>query len=349
MGKGIANVIATDAMTDLHSDFFKKSHRLVFSQLALSPVEHDIFALFLTKLNKEQWQSFLNKETIESPQYNFSSDVICEWFGIEKKYLYSTLRDPARRLSGKMIGVMDDTNKRFKFRTLFKEVMYENGELTIVPNDRLINEYLSISQGHSQVPHKTFRNIQKEHAKRLYTMLCRFKDEHTGLHPQTIEDLHAFFGLLDDKGKLLKKTYAVTGNLINRIIKPAILEIDEKESLIEFFIDEKTGNYGFSYQKRGRKVIAIKFLFRWRKKVNKAEAEERNKLANQLPTFELALLTYQIVLEFTEEDSGNPSVEELNNLMANAGALMENSKMLDAEFMIKFAMAMNEAKKRASV
>ncbi|PSU44273.1 replication initiation protein [Photobacterium frigidiphilum] len=340
----MGNVIATAGMKDLHSDFFKKSHRLVFSQLALSPVEHDIFALFLTKLNKEQWQSFLNKETIDSPQYNFSSDVLCEWFGIEKKYLYSTLRDPARRLSGKSIGVMDDVKRRFKFQTLFKEVRYEDGELTIVPNDLLISEYLSISQGHSQVPHRIFRQIEKEHAKRLYTILCRFKGGNNVLHPQSIDDLHAFFGLLDDKGKLLKRTYAVTGNLINRIIKPAIQEIDEKESLINFQVDEKTGNYGFSYLKKGRKIVAIRFLFSWLEKTNKAEEECRKKLELELSTFDKAVLVYDLVQQYQEGECGNPTVEELNNLVANASLLMENGKLLDAEFMMKFAGAMNEAK-----
>ncbi|ANU39483.1 replication initiation protein [Vibrio scophthalmi] len=334
------NVISTTGMNELHSEFFKKSHRIVFSQLALSPIEHDIFALFLTKLSKEQWESFLENKTPESPQYQFCSDVLCDWFGIEKKYLYSTLKNPARRLSGKSIGVMDENKQRFNFRSLFKEVRYEDGMLTITPNDLLINEYLCISQGHSQVPHKTFRSIEKEHAKRLYTMLCRFKDEHHTLHPQMIEDLHAFFGLLDDKGKLLKKTYAVTGNLVNRIIKPSIKEISEKEPNISFDIDDKTGNYGFSYVKKGRKVTGIKFLFKWRQKVNKQEAEERRKLAYQLSPLEAAYETYEKVkLISSNTEQLFFSREELNNLLQHTAPLVDRGKDFSTEFMLNYAIA----------
>ncbi len=340
-----SNVISTTGMNDLHSEFFKKSHRIVFSQLALTPVEHDIFALFLTKLSKEQWDSYLDNRTPDSPQYQFCSDVLCDWFHIEKKYLYSTLRDPARRLSGKSIGVMDEGKQRFKFRSLFKEVRYEDGVLTITPNDLLINEYLCISQGHSQVPHKTFRFIEKEHAKRLYTMLCRFKEDNHTLHPQSIEDLHAFFGLLDDKGKLLKKTYAVTGNLVNRIIKPSILEIAEKEPHLQFEVDEKTGNYGFTFIKKGRKVTAIKFLFKWNQKVNKQEEQERRKLGYQLSPLEWAYETYAKIQAISASDdmSVSFSKDELDNLMFHTATLVERGKEFTTDFMLKYSMANTKA------
>ena len=37
--------ITSAVSADIHSDFFKKSHALVFSRLSLSPVEHDIFSV----------------------------------------------------------------------------------------------------------------------------------------------------------------------------------------------------------------------------------------------------------------------------------------------------------------
>jgi len=296
--------ITSAVSADIHSDFFKKSHALVFSRLSLSPVEHDIFALLLSRLHKDQWEDFMAGKTPISPSYEFKSKVLCDWFCVEKEDLYNILYKPSERLAGKKIGVIQEGDS-FDFIPLFKRVKYKHGTLTIKPNDELITEYLGISQGHAQIPHKSFRQIKTEHGKRLYTMLCRFKSPNTELHPQTIEDLHGFFGLLDRQGTLLKKTYAVNANFIKRIIKPAIQEIDEKESHIRFLIDDKTGNYGFSYIKEGRKVVGIKFLFKWQL----PEKEVGVKVEKNL-TYEDALKTFADVVD----KRCIPSIEEINNL-----------------------------------
>ena len=296
--------ITSAVSTDIHSDFFKKSHALVFSRLSLSPVEHDIFALLLSRLHKDQWEDFISGKTPISPSYEFKSKVLCDWFCVEKEDLYNILYKPSERLSEKKIGVTHE-GESFDFIPLFKRVQYKNGTLTIKPNDELITEYLGISQGHAQIPHKSFRKIKTEHGKRLYTMLCRFKSPHTELHAQSIEELHGFFGLLDKQGKILKKTYAVNANFIKRIIKPAILEIDDKESRISFQIDEKTGNYGFSYVKDGRKVIGIKFLFKWTQQERSPKASDESQLK-----YDDALKTY---IDIAEKRC-IPSVQEILNL-----------------------------------
>lgn len=263
------NVISTCHTSDLHSDFFKKSHQLVFSQLALSPIEHDIMALFLTRLAKEHWEEYLRGEyRIETvPRYEFTSDVLSEWFNIEKSYLFSTLLKPSDRLSSQKIGIRSETNKSFTFIPLFKRIHYKGGVLTVVPNDELLQEYLCLSQGHSQIPHKQFRSIPLEHGKRLFSMLCRFRYGGT-LHAQTISDLHGFFGLCNQNGKLIKTTYSNTSVFISRIIKTAIASIDQNVPEIEFHLDNKTGNLGYSYVKKGRTIVAINFLFSWADKVN---------------------------------------------------------------------------------
>ncbi|EKO3663289.1 replication initiation protein [Vibrio metschnikovii] len=315
--------ITSAVSADIHSDFFKKSHALVFSRLSLSPVEHDIFALLLSRLHKDQWEDFMAGKTPMSPSYEFKSKVLCDWFCVEKEDLYNILYKPSERLAGKKIGVTQEGNS-FDFIPLFKRVKYQNGTLTIKPNDELITEYLGISQGHAQIPHKSFRKIKTEHGKRLYTMLCRFKSPHTELHPQTIEDLHGFFGLLDKKGTLLKKTYAVNANFIKRIIKPAIQEIDDKEPSICFLIDEKTGNYGFSYIKEGRKVVGLKFLFQW--KLPEKREESKKEL-----TYEDALRTFEDIVD----KRCIPSIEEIENLKANLVKIGTEGYEIESGFFTK--------------
>lgn len=330
------NVITSTAISDVHREFFKKSHQLVFSQLALTPVEHDIFALFLSKLHKDHWENFIthNGKDVDAPQYNFSNQLLSDWFNVEKSQLSAILKKPSSRLAKKVIGIHSDKGD-FDFIPLWKRISYRNGVLTLKPNPELMTEFLGISQGHSQIPQAIFRKIQLEHAKRLYTMLCRFKfnDDSKGLHPQTIDELHAFFGLKDEQGKLIKKTYAVTGNLINRIIKPAIAEIADKEPNIRFLIDEngKKPNYGFRYIKAGRKITAIEFLFEWiPTKMKKPNPAQEKKL-----TLDDAIKTYSALLTKTLL----PNQDELENLKFSMGVLILEGFDFGPEFLTTFKEA----------
>ena len=317
------NVISTCHTSDLHGNFFKKSHQLVFSQLSLSPIEHDMMALFLTRLENEHWQDYLGEHRIEQvPRYEFTSDVLSEWFNIEKSNLYSTLLKPSDRLSGRKIGIKSNFKKSFDFIPLFKRIHYEGGVLTVVPNDELINEYLCLSQGHSQIPHKQFRNIPLEHGKRLFTMLCRFRYSGT-LHSQSISDLHAFFGLCDQNGKLIKTTYSNTSVFITRIIKTAIKSIDENVPEIEFQIDNATGNYGFSYVKKGRTIIAIDFLFSWKDKKQVETIKELTLLD--------AIKTHAEIID----NNIVPSINEIENLKKHMPVMLLDDFIFNEDFVRK--------------
>lgn len=346
------NLVKTERIGQLTSDFFRQAHRLVFSQLSMSPVEHDIFALLLSRLDKDHWvvsdTSVSTPPTIPSPHYSFTSNVLCEWLKVDNRSLYNVIKDPAKRLSEKTIGLQEPNKRRFIFRSLFKQVSYEDGVLTIVPNDLLMNEYLCLSQGHSQIYNDTFTALETDYAKRLYTALCRFKYGQGKLNPFSLEELHAFFGLLDEKGKLIKKTYARTNSFIERIISPAIREIESKERRIKFLIDEKTQNLGWSYKKQGRKITHIEFLFYWVDpvQIDAAEKKERKKLGDERNPLELAKETWAVVDGFVANSDGNPTVEELNNLTVNISLLMQSGYTFESDFMQKFSSAMSEARLR---
>lgn len=327
----LKNIITTNQASDLHSDFFAQSHQLVFSQLSLSPIEHDMFALFLTRLAKEHWQEYMGDQRIDQvPRYEFSTDVLSEWFGVQKTYLHSTLLKPADRLSSRKIGIRSDSKKSFDFIPLFKRIKYEQGVLTVVPNDELINEYLCLGQGHSQIPHKQSRKIPLEHGKRLFTLLCRFRSSGK-LHPQKIEDLHGFFGLLDQQGKLVKKTYSKTAVFIARIIKPAIESISDNAEDLVFHIDDKSGNYGFRYIKKGRSIVAIEFLFSWKVKTEKAQSVDDS---IQL-TFEDAIRTHRDI----ELQEGLPTSAEIENLKNHIPSLLMEGFNFDGDFALKLKRA----------
>tara|TARA_B100001094_G_scaffold316703_1_gene358242 strand:- start:5855 stop:6703 length:849 start_codon:yes stop_codon:yes gene_type:complete len=272
--------VLTNNLSDLQTRFYKKSHKIVFGSLSLSAVEHDLFALFLSRLEKSHWaikkdkklsteadwnSILLDQSAFVCPSYTFSNDMLSEWFKVEKTELYSLLNLPAKRLSGRAVGIEDKDNKSFSYMALFKRVEYKNACLTLVPNDQLIKEYLCVSEGHSQISHDIFRQLKREYSKRLYSILCRFKSY--GKLPEfKIDDIRALFGLLDTNGKLKKTSYSRTHAIIREIIQPSIEEIALQENKINFFSDaDQPKNYGFRTIRTGRKITAIKLLFDWDK------------------------------------------------------------------------------------
>ncbi|STO79480.1 RepB family plasmid replication initiator protein [Grimontia hollisae] len=335
-------VILTDNSRQLPAQFFKKSHDLLFSQLSLSPREHDIMALLLSRLHQEHWQSFIDGTAIRAPAYQFKSDVLCEWLGVSSSNLYNTLSGPAESLANRAIGIRQPDRKEFDFVSLFKRLSYKDAVLTIIPNDELMKEYLGVSQGHAQVDHHVFRKLKKEHSKRLYPLLSRFKNEAHTLHPQSIEELHGFFGLLNEKGELIKTSYANNKVFIDRCIRQPIEEIAKHDPNIEFQISPE-GTFGYRTMKSGRKIAKVEFLYRWRKPVNKEEQAERAKLAQEKAPIEHAEMVYDLVMDFVPGQSGNPTVEELNGMMMHSAKLIEQGRALDAAFMAKFSAAMSEA------
>lgn len=284
--------VPTLQMTDLHSNFFKESHHIVFGRLSLSSIEHDLFALFLLRLHKDHWEDFLSGKNIRCPEYTFNSNVLSEWFNLKKNDLCTILKRPCSRLISQKLGIEDDKNHRFLYMPLFKRVEFRYGILTLVPNDQLLKEYLCVSEGHSQIPHVIFRKLKRESSKRIYGLLCRFQKKGR-LHALPMKTLQSILGLLDEKDEIKKKTYKQTSNIIRFLIKPAIDEICQFEPRIKFYKegDKKAHYFGFSVVKDGARIIGIDFKFDW------LAHEEYDEISVNLSGFEKAHAIVNILLE----------------------------------------------------
>ncbi|MGF1905248.1 replication initiation protein [Aliivibrio salmonicida] len=277
-------------MAHFPAPFIKKSHEIVFSQLSLSPVEHDIFAMFLKRLgldSKSDYFNLIDDEYVHNgkrAEYVFNSTEIEEWFGISNKRFKSVLFQPCNRLASKKIGLSDKDS--FDFIPLFKRIKYDRGTLTVVPNDELLLAYFGGSLGHSQVSQLEFRQMKLESSKRLYSILSRFKTK--GKVPaKSLIELYGYFGLLDESGNLSKKTYEKTTIFIDRIIKPAIKEVSECDQNIGFYSSkEQPKNFGYKLIKSGRKIEKIEFLYNWDIPSHKTE------LAEELSPLEMATVVY---------------------------------------------------------
>lgn len=270
------------ASTQELSKEFKQAHDLVFGSLRLSPVEHDLFALFLARMHDEHWDETTRMTTEfhigQAPIYRFNSATLCTWFNKSPSLLFATLNLAAKRLSSRSAGIKQ--KDKFTYLPLMSEVSYKNSVLTIIPNPRLMKTYLALSTSHglekksfSLISNDVFRSLHSEFSKRLYTLLSRFKSHKATLPAIELNELKTMFGY-NGKTNQGKPVEIKTGAFMSRVIRHAISEIDKKEPRITFYsnvINEtaKKQNIGYEVTKIKNEITHIRFLFKW--DVQKAE------------------------------------------------------------------------------
>jgi plasmid replication initiation protein len=279
----------------------KKGHQLVFSRQDLSAREADMFALMIAHMAPTDWDT-------TTPRYRFSSSQLSEWLGVESKHVGSNLAPVAERLASRSIGIKMESHaangdEEFEFRPLFKNITYKSGMLTMVPNDELKTEYIEFKQGFALINTKNYFELKKEYSKRLYELLSRFKTGGTDMHAQTIDELKGLFGLLDERGKLKtdKTSFKNNSVFMQRCIRDSIEELNSnpltKKELL--FLESSGGDKGFETIKKGRRIVAIRFLYRW---INTTKAEELNLQEAQKTIRELELKRLQHKQTLTIEE-----------------------------------------------
>ncbi|KOE79489.1 replication protein [Vibrio alginolyticus] len=243
----------------------KKGHQLVFSRQDLSAREADMFALMIAHMKSADWD-------LTTPHYSFTSQQLSDWLDVESKHIGSNLSPVANRLASRKIGIKVDNGKgdiEFDYRPLFKHIAYKNGVLTMVPNDMLKAEYIEYNQGFALINTRNFFDVKKEYSKRLYELLSRFKEKGFEIHTQKLSELKGFFGLLDESGKLKKDKSSFRNNSVfmKRCIRDSIQELSKHPQISKelLFLESNSGDKGFELVKKGKTIIAIKFLFRWLK------------------------------------------------------------------------------------
>jgi len=237
----------------------KKGHQLLFSRQDLSAREQDVLALVMSAMKVEHWVN-------ETPKYHFTCADISNYLNINNKHVASTLAPIAERLSERKVGIKDLEKEEFEYTPLFKKISYKEGVLTVSPNDELKSEYMEYKQGFALINTKNFLSLKREYSKRLYEILCRFKEKGT-LKTFRITELKGLFGILDEKDRLKKDKASFKNNSVfmQRCVRESIAEImanaQTKKELL--FLPSKDESVGYETEKKSNKIISIKFLYRW--------------------------------------------------------------------------------------
>lgn len=343
-----SSVITTDSVNQLFSKFFKKPHRFIFAQVSLSTLQYDLIGLLLSRIHQDHWFSEGELRVGYSPTYQFSNCVLSDYLGYSRKHLFTVLKEPILNLKNKNIGLLDEKSKKVGFISLFKQVDYQNGILTLIPNDILASDWLVLAGGYAPVTNEIFTKLRKKHSKHLYELISRFKNKGK-LRAQSLQDLYGQFGLLDENGNIKLKSYKLNKTFIQKCIKESIEDIIDKEKSIVFHTCPKTGSLGYTAIKRGKEIVAIEFLFSW----IKPEEVLENGIATidrreKREPYSDPIGVYSIIdnYEFEPNHPRNPDSSELAMMISRPEELIANGMELNADFMLKYSVAVVEANRK---
>ena len=323
----IAQHVPIDSHIKQHYlDYHFKSHNLIYSATSLTARMMDILALMLTEMKESDWVD--DHGGCHTPEYTFDSTRLAHWFGVKPKQLYSILQQPAKSLAQKEIGI--ETNGRFKYNPILSGIEYDQGTLTISPNPKLKEVYIinAAQNGHAKIDNKIFRSLSNPNAKKVFEFLCRYRYD-CEMYFITIKKLQIIFGVLTEKGEVLKPAYLRQSAFIHRVLIPALRQIGENEEAahkLEVLHDGNNIGYQLMDCEGNSQDKKIRFLVKWKstlsseKKVEASrktmalmeEYNRRNKLG--LDTLEVLLELEPLLrkLEYTDKaDSAAVKIEKL--------------------------------------
>lgn len=317
----------------------RKSHDMLFSDLVMSRLEMDLFAMLLaTAMDDPRAQEVrrlivddqLNKKGGEESyelMYKFSTEAIVSWLNIEKDSVRGTMRQLAQKIMSRPIGMHRYKPKEdgFCYISPFRKIEWHRGILSIIITGEALALMLDITRGYGNVNLPAYFALKSVYAKRLYEMLSRFKRD-SKLNRIPIDTMRHYLGVMvpDPKGKPKPKaTYAITANFIRDCIREPLKTIAMQCSneLVLTADPDNDNNIGFKLIKRGNSVVAIEFLYRWILEDDKRDAkqeiirlEHRRMNGYSLDIKEMQLLEecYRIV---GEEDRANKIAEAIKRRM----------------------------------
>lgn len=246
----------------------KKGHEFLFARQGLSPLEQDMLLLFFTQIEREHADA---AGEVMMPTYRFDAGVLCQWFNVpSSRNLASVLRPAASRLAGQVVGLEQrkGSTVRFDYRPIFARVAYEDGVLTMVPNQMMWPELFEYSRGFALINHRTMRSIKGQYAKRLYELLSRFKDNGSRLYMIRIESLMGVMGVFDQDNKIQVKSFDGPRGVtifVDRCVRGAIRELMEHPEVKQelAFLEVEGGSRGYRTIKEGGKITKIEFQYFW--------------------------------------------------------------------------------------
>lgn len=223
----------------------KQSNRLIESRYKLTMYEQRLIIAICSQLNE-------NAEEFGKVRIKVSE--IANFCNFEPEKAYSLVKKTIKKLASRTLEIKLEDGNWYVTHWL-QSAKYINGESIIEYkiDDELKPELLQLKSGFLRAQTKPLMEFRRDYSARLYFLLKRMLK---------IKDFDYSLDFFRDRFQL-SKSYEISANLKNKVIDPAVKEINEKSDI----------NVKHEYIKEGRTYTKIHFTITLKKEPNKEEQQ----------------------------------------------------------------------------
>lgn len=230
---------------------YRKENKVVVSNdyiRAVHPPKMGLSAMKLFRLTIMQCRQ--NDNGFFEVEHRLSD--IAELFQTQKKDIYRDIVKASVNMMQTVLTVNDASGRVRKILTIFRKWEYnpETGTIKIMLNDDMMPLFLQLKKNFTRIPIAAVLTMQSKYSIRLYELICEklqsnfpYADVATEIYI-TLEEARA---VTDTEAK---STYDKLSNFKNRVVLPAIQEIEVEADWKIVLQDIKTGRRvtGFKLQ-----------------------------------------------------------------------------------------------------
>jgi plasmid replication initiation protein len=227
------------------------SNKFIESSYKLTLIEQKILRVLAACVDKQDYKE----------SYTFSVLELGNLLGCDPKSCYSQIENAADLLMKRFIKIKDPNNhKNWTSYHIIKRATCFNGEFTIHIDEEMKPFYIAL-ENYTRYQLKNILRFRCSHSFKIYDLVKQY--EKIGWRELSVDRFREIleFG---------KNEYKSFHHIRQKVIEPAINEINEKTDLIVKFTPIKTG----------RKITSIKFEFTPKNKQVSSYVNKNNKLSH---------------------------------------------------------------------
>lgn len=225
-------------LENIEDKWIYQSNVLIESSYSLTVLEQKVLRILA---------SMIKKDDIDFKEYKFTTKDLMQVMNIKNKRFYNDLDNLTDLLMKRIIKIKNKENNEFEKYHFLDVAKYKNGILTLKIHPELKPFYLNLDW-YSKYQLGNIMQFKSTYSFRFYELLKQYQNLNERI--LTVDDLRF-------KLDIGKKEYPMYANLKQKVIKPAINEINKKTDL-RIEVEEI---------KEIRKVKSIKFYIKSNKKV----------------------------------------------------------------------------------
>lgn len=164
----------------------KQPNLIVFAKQNFSAVQKDIMTLAISQLDL----GVVQKDLFQNQLISLKAKMLSEVSGKH----YTRIKSECKSLNQKQIEISNDEKEEFEFIIPFPKVKYQKGVIELTMLAEVAQQFLQLKLGYSEVYIRESLSLDTFTKKRLYELLCSYKNRNVNVWRVSDKELVELLG-----------------------------------------------------------------------------------------------------------------------------------------------------------